>query len=172
MSRPPLGNRAMTPAERQRRRRERRRAMLETEQACARYEQAAVLTWVEDHPGHTRDDFEWWGGCGATPEQSQHWHEWDLIFFLQHFEIEPAAVADLNNPDKVDALEAIGRRRKLAAMAPPVGQSPELQELVAAWNEIDVLRRYIAKLEKKLAGNKPRGRRLSVNSSKAAARDP
>ena len=85
MSRPPLGNRAMTPVERQRRRRERVRATCETEQAYARYEQAAVLTWVEDHPGHTRDDFEWWGGCGAMPEQNQHRHEWDLIFLSAAF---------------------------------------------------------------------------------------
>ena len=36
-------------------------------------------------------------------------------------------------------------------MAPPAGQGPELQALVAAWKEIDALRRDNEKLEAKLA---------------------
>lgn len=38
--------------------------------------QAASRAWVKEHPGHTVADFNHWGSCAATAEQTRHWEEW------------------------------------------------------------------------------------------------
>ena len=59
--------------------------------AGARYVAAAKLAWVEDHPGHSAEDYEHWGSCAATDKQERHWHGWTNDFSARYRDREPLA---------------------------------------------------------------------------------
>ena len=75
MPRHQLGEKAMTDAKRQHKRRERLRQehdeQRKRKEAGAQYLRAAKQAWVDDHPDHTTADFDHWGGDRAAASGQQ-----------------------------------------------------------------------------------------------------
>ena len=116
MPRRQLGEKAMTDAERQHKRRERLRQehdeQRKRKEAGAQYLRAAKQAWVDDHPDHNAADFDHWGSCAATPTQERHWHDWEAAFSAKYWKGEPAAKAKPASQELVEARKEIERLRQ------------------------------------------------------------
>ncbi len=71
MGRPPIGKKAMTDAERQRK--HRAKAIYA---AQAEWQAAIKGAWLADHPGKNVDDYERAGSCGDTEKGGRDYHKW------------------------------------------------------------------------------------------------
>jgi len=162
MPRAPFGEKAMSPAERQRKRRAQFRDQQLHQQllrAKVRYEAlckatgtatpddaayaAAKLAWVADHPGHSADDYDIWGGLRATPEQQQHWLDWTAAFLAKRDD------PDVLSRELAEARAEIERlRQQLAAKAAPAADRELHSKYFAALRETDRLRAQLAAFDK------------------------
>ena len=162
MPRAPFGDKAMSPAERQRKRRAQFRDQQLHQQllrAKVRYEAlckatgtataddaayaAAKLAWVADHPGHSADDYDIWGGLRATPEQQQHWLDWTAAFLAKRDD------PDLLSRGLAEARAEIEQlRQQLTAKAAPAADRELHSKYFAALRETDRLRAQLAAIDK------------------------
>ena len=121
----------------------------------ARYTAAAKLAWVEDHPGHSAEDYEHSGSCAATGEQERHWHDWSNDFSARYRDREPLAqeLTEAHQENarlgrRIKELETkLARRERTAAAKEAAKPAPAPSEARA---EIEALRKHLATAKKQI----------------------
>jgi BMFP domain-containing protein YqiC len=104
---------------------------------------AAKLAWVADHPGHSADDYDIWGGLRATPEQQQHWLDWTAAFLAKRDDPDVLSRGLAEARAEIEQL-----RQQLTAKAAPAADRELHSKYFAALRETDRLRAQLAAIDK------------------------